>query len=86
MCAGVVQETDMFVTAVDDATLARRSKLVAHIGEERNLHAIDFRECFRSAALRFIRACIRDGACNLRAEQLEKTHVSVIGSQIRADA
>src|SRR6185503_176698 len=62
----------------------RRPELVADVGEERRLRAIQRRERFGTASLLLVRARVRDRGRDLRGQQLEERSVPLVEREARA--
>ena len=56
----------------------RRAKLMAHVGEERGLGAIDFRQRFGAAALLLVGFGVGDGGGDLARDEIHKAGIIVV--------
>src|SRR5262249_8684499 len=63
----------------------RRAELVADVGEERSLGAVDLRQRFRTLAFFLIRASIGYRRRDLRRHQLQEATIQFVELQTRAD-
>jgi hypothetical protein len=64
----------------------RRAELVADVGEEDGLGAVELGQCFCAFALLLVGPRIGDGARDLRFHQLQEVVVAIIELEVRTDA